>query len=58
MPTRRTDSRSFEIEAFGHFQHWQFGDIAICLLTENFRQEDDVIENLASHGFLAGAHLP
>jgi hypothetical protein len=52
------DFRRFEIEALRHFQHRQFGDIPIRLLTENFRQENDVIENLASHALFTRAHYP
>jgi hypothetical protein len=58
MPTRATDSGRFEIETFGHFQYRQFGDIPIRLLTEDFRQKNDVIENLASHALFTRVHYP
>lgn len=58
MPTRTSDFRNFEIEALRHFQHGQFRDIPIRLLTENFRQENDVIENLAGHALFTRAHDP
>jgi hypothetical protein len=54
---RTTNSRHFEIEAFRHFQHRQFGDIPVRLVAENFRQEKNVIENLAGHALFTRSHL-
>jgi hypothetical protein len=53
-----TDPRNFEVEAFCHFQHRQFGNISVRLLAKNFGQEKNVIENLDRHALFTRAHHP
>jgi hypothetical protein len=39
-----------------HFQDQQFWDIAVSLIAEDFRQEEDIIENLAGHALFTPSH--